>query len=345
MHKRNSRFLISALAYSYISVCIFCYFGNIEKAMANEVKIPNTQIALALAEDNTQIAGSSGTLTNEIKDNIASNSTSVVESYLHPTCQLININKNKDKVFESSKFNSLEIQASSSAHPIDLMERLTCSNVLLSSPKVEGNFTNTNLQNLVIGSSNEEMKNLKDIRVSDGLKNLDAKEVEKESTDNDENTLQSSIITSINESVSDNGSINDNTDQANLDLATKKATSKDASALEMADPTNDVVFSENANLKQWYEKYGQQYGVDPIILEKIASCESGERAQAVNGPYGGIFQFVTSTWISNRKAMGEDPNPALRFNAEESIKTAAFKMGRDGYGAWPACSRKVLANS
>jgi hypothetical protein len=79
-------------------------------------------------------------------------------------------------------------------------------------------------------------------------------------------------------------------------------------------------------------------------MKKIAQCESGMRPEATNGPYGGMFQFVSSTWISNRKAMGKDPNPALRYNAAEAIETAAFKMGRDGYGAWPACSRKALAS-
>lgn len=91
-----------------------------------------------------------------------------------------------------------------------------------------------------------------------------------------------------------------------------------------------------------YEKYGAMYGIDPVMLQKIASCESGERANAVNGPYAGMFQFVAATWSSNRRAMGEDPDPALRYNAEEAVKTAAFKMSRDGYGAWPSCSRKAL---
>lgn len=102
---------------------------------------------------------------------------------------------------------------------------------------------------------------------------------------------------------------------------------------------------ESSDKTPLYQKYGAEYGVDPVIMQKIASCESGERADATNGPYGGMFQFVASTWSSNRKAMGEDPNPDLRFDAEEAVKTAAFKMSRDGFGAWPACSRKVLAQA
>jgi len=90
----------------------------------------------------------------------------------------------------------------------------------------------------------------------------------------------------------------------------------------------------------WFNTYGAQYGIDPKVLEKIAFCESGYNPQAVNGPYGGMFQFHASTWASNRNAMGLDPNPALRFNGEESVKTAAFKMSRDGVGAWPVCGRR-----
>ncbi len=99
---------------------------------------------------------------------------------------------------------------------------------------------------------------------------------------------------------------------------------------------------ESSDKSPLYEKYGALYGVSPLMLQRIASCESGERANAVNGPYAGMFQFVAATWSSNRRAMGEDPNPALRYVAEEAVKTAAFKMSRDGYGAWPACSRKAM---
>jgi hypothetical protein len=35
--------------------------------------------------------------------------------------------------------------------------------------------------------------------------------------------------------------------------------------------------------------------------------------------------------------MGLNPDPELRFNAEEAIKTTAYKISRDGTGAWPVC--------
>ena len=104
------------------------------------------------------------------------------------------------------------------------------------------------------------------------------------------------------------------------------------------------VVSAPADLEALFAQHAATHGVDPMIMKKIAQCESGMRPEATNGPYGGMFQFVSSTWSANRKAMGKDPNPALRYNAAEAIETAAFKMGRDGYGAWPACSRKALAS-
>lgn len=93
-------------------------------------------------------------------------------------------------------------------------------------------------------------------------------------------------------------------------------------------------------------QYAPQYGANAGVMVHIANCESGMRPNALSssGTYAGMFQFNASTWSSNRRAMGLNPDPNLRFNAEEAIKTAAFKMGRDGYGAWPVCGKKALAS-
>jgi len=102
-----------------------------------------------------------------------------------------------------------------------------------------------------------------------------------------------------------------------------------------------------AEIEAAIRQYATQYGANAEIMITIAKCESGFRAEALSpsGAYGGMYQFVASTWQSNRRAMGLDANPDLRFNAEEAIKTAAYKMGRDGYNAWPACSQKALSSS
>lgn len=94
---------------------------------------------------------------------------------------------------------------------------------------------------------------------------------------------------------------------------------------------------------QLFEKYAAEYGITSSTLSIISKCESGHNPQALssNQLYGGLFQFATPTWQSNRRAMGLDDNPSLRFNAEEAIKTAAFKISRDGVGAWPTCGKKT----
>lgn len=98
-------------------------------------------------------------------------------------------------------------------------------------------------------------------------------------------------------------------------------------------------------IESMIRKYASEYGADAEVMISIAKCESGFRPDAVSpsGAYHGMYQFVASTWQSNRRAMGLSDDLSLMKNAEESIKTAAFKMGRDGYGAWPACSQKAFA--
>jgi len=91
----------------------------------------------------------------------------------------------------------------------------------------------------------------------------------------------------------------------------------------------------------WFERYSREYGVDIALLRKIAVCESGYNTTSNNKKhdYGGMFQFSISTWRTTRNAMGADPNPDLRFHPEEAIKTASYKISRQGTGAWPACSK------
>jgi|SRR3989344_2656027 len=90
----------------------------------------------------------------------------------------------------------------------------------------------------------------------------------------------------------------------------------------------------------WIEKYAGQYGVAAETLRYMAKCESTFNPKAVNGPYGGIYQYSASSWGSNRKVMGENPNPDLRFDAQEAIKTTAFIVSTRGGGMWPNCMPK-----
>lgn len=96
--------------------------------------------------------------------------------------------------------------------------------------------------------------------------------------------------------------------------------------------------SQTGEVEMIIEKWAGEYGVSPAIMKKIARCESGFAPNATNGTYGGIFQFSETTWVSTRALMAENTNPELRFDANESAKTAAFKMAKDGFGAWENCA-------
>ena len=95
---------------------------------------------------------------------------------------------------------------------------------------------------------------------------------------------------------------------------------------------------EGTQLDEWFTKYANEYAIDRDLLHRIAACESGFNTNAnFRDMYIGMYQFGEQTWISTRTAMGADTNPALRTNAEESIKTAAFKISQGGASAWPNC--------
>lgn len=104
-------------------------------------------------------------------------------------------------------------------------------------------------------------------------------------------------------------------------------------------PTPKPTLVVGSQLLEWVNKYSSEMSVDRDLLLRIGNCESGMNSNSRYLDYGGIFQFSTNTWISTRKMMNLDPNPELRFNPEESIKTAAFKLSRSGAGAWPNCSK------
>jgi hypothetical protein len=84
-------------------------------------------------------------------------------------------------------------------------------------------------------------------------------------------------------------------------------------------------------------KYASDYAVDPNLMKKIARCESHFNPNAANGQYKGMYQYGNSTWVSTRKQMGLDTDIDLRYNAEEAIKTTAFKISRGGKMAWKDC--------
>jgi LysM repeat protein len=71
--------------------------------------------------------------------------------------------------------------------------------------------------------------------------------------------------------------------------------------------------------------------------DKLAQCESGGNwsINSGNGYYGGI-QFNATTW----RAFGGDGMPHQASKAEQ-IAVAERTLAAQGWGAWPACSRKM----
>jgi hypothetical protein len=105
-------------------------------------------------------------------------------------------------------------------------------------------------------------------------------------------------------------------------------------------PTPTSMPVSSTKLDEWFTHYANHYSIDRSLLWRIAVCESGLRPNATNWIYGGLYQFSPNTWSGNRRIMGLDPDPELRFHPEEAIKTAAFLLSTRGPGAWPNCSLK-----
>jgi LysM repeat protein len=74
--------------------------------------------------------------------------------------------------------------------------------------------------------------------------------------------------------------------------------------------------------------------------DRLAQCESGGNWQinTGNGYYGGL-QFSPSTWRAF--GGGEYASSAHRASRAEQIAIAERVLARQGWGAWPACSRKL----
>ncbi len=73
------------------------------------------------------------------------------------------------------------------------------------------------------------------------------------------------------------------------------------------------------------------------VWDALAQCESGGRwsINTGNGYYGGL-QFSLASW----RAVGGTGYPH-QHSREEQIKRGELLQQRQGWGAWPTCSRKV----
>ncbi len=111
--------------------------------------------------------------------------------------------------------------------------------------------------------------------------------------------------------------------------------------LPTATPTPTPIPVSQGDLDGWFERFAKEYGIDRMKLFALAACESMLKTNATNGDYAGLYQFSSSTWQSTRITMGADPNPILRMNPEQAIKTAAYKISISGLDPWPGCKKKI----
>lgn len=102
---------------------------------------------------------------------------------------------------------------------------------------------------------------------------------------------------------------------------------------------------KETELEEMFAQFANEYGIDRRTLEYIAYCESRWNPKAVNGKHAGMYQFNPTTWSATRVRMGQDPDPNLRFDARESIRTAAHKISEGGIGAWAYCSSRLATKS
>jgi resuscitation-promoting factor RpfB len=76
----------------------------------------------------------------------------------------------------------------------------------------------------------------------------------------------------------------------------------------------------------------------PADWKALAMCESSMNPEALNptGKYRGLFQFDMRSW----EWVGGSGDPS-RASVIEQLKRAKILKERQGWSAWPACSKKL----
>jgi hypothetical protein len=76
------------------------------------------------------------------------------------------------------------------------------------------------------------------------------------------------------------------------------------------------------------------------VWDSLAQCEAGGNwATNTGNGYSGGLQFAASTWRSH--GGGEFASSASQASREQQIVVAERVLASSGWGAWPACSRKL----
>ena len=79
---------------------------------------------------------------------------------------------------------------------------------------------------------------------------------------------------------------------------------------------------------------------DDSVWDKVAQCESGGNwsINTGNGYYGGL-QFSKSTWLAF--GGGQYASTANLATRDQQISIAKKVQASQGWGAWPACTKKL----
>jgi len=104
-------------------------------------------------------------------------------------------------------------------------------------------------------------------------------------------------------------------------------------------PTLTPIIILPKDLDDLFTKYSNEYSVGKELLKRIAKCESSLNPNAATNLYAGLFQFAEPIWVQTRNLLGLNPDVNLRFNPEESIRTAAFMISQGHLGIWPNCGK------
>lgn len=79
--------------------------------------------------------------------------------------------------------------------------------------------------------------------------------------------------------------------------------------------------------------------VDGSVWDRLAMCESSGNWASTVGLYEGGLQFHPDTWDAY-KPVGY-PDAAYQASRAQQILVAERVLAQQGWGAWPACSRKL----
>lgn len=92
------------------------------------------------------------------------------------------------------------------------------------------------------------------------------------------------------------------------------------------------------------ERHGTMVTPPASVWDDLAKCESGQRWDIVrfvneSTSYHGGLQFLPSTWNAFRPV--DFPEHAHEASRSQQIEVAERVRDHQGWGAWPACSRRL----